>query len=146
MAKKTAAQLNAEIAEVLRKPSEETISYYMSEACPHFALALHRLKGWPLAMLVDEANYEEWGGEEYPTIAHVFVLRPDGLAVDVKGPRTIAAIKDDFFDLEEPRVARIAEGDLSSMMGDNKPLYACSLEAIDKAKHLIKQNKKIYGV
>ena len=157
---KPVAQLNREIATVLAKPalklkrrgipakahgpSQDTIQLYMSEACPHFAIALHHLTKWPLAMLVDEAAQEEWNGEEYPTIAHVFVVRPDGVAVDVKGPRSITAIKADFFDLEEPRVEKIGAGELASMMGDGKPLHACGLTELNVAKRLIQHNTAFY--
>jgi hypothetical protein len=118
----------------------------MSEGCPHFAIALHQLTGWPLSLLVDEANYEKWGNEEYPTIAHVFVTRPDGLAVDAKGPRTTDEIKRDFFDLEEPRIRRVGLTELRSMMGDNKPLYSCSLSELKDAKQLIQRKARFYGV
>ena len=124
----------------------EDIHYYMSEACPHFAIALNQLTGWRLYMLVDEANYETWGDEEYPTIAHVFVERPDGIAVDVKGPRTTDEIKDDFYDLEEPRIERVGLEELRSMMGDHRPLYACSVSELNRAKRLIQSRPRFYGV
>jgi hypothetical protein len=145
--KKSSAQLEHEINEALAKTrglSQDEIQLYMSEACPHFAIALHRLTSWPLATLVDEAAHEEWDGEEYPTIAHVFVVRPDGTAVDVKGPRSVAAIKKDFFDLEEPRVTQVSMDELASMMGDGKPLHACGLTELNAAKRLIKRHADFY--
>jgi hypothetical protein len=75
-------------------------AYYMSGGCPYFAIAAHRITKWPLAILVDEASEREFFGDrEYSTIAHVFVVSPDGDAFDVKGMRSIQAVKGEFRDL-----------------------------------------------
>lgn len=113
--------------------------YYMAGACPFFALAAHRVTGWPLAILADEAaNWESFGAEkEYPLIAHVFVVSPDGLALDVKGLRPIEDVKSDFHDLEEPVVEEVTVKELRSLMGDFRPLCRYSVRDIKEAKEAV---------
>jgi hypothetical protein len=65
----------------------------------------------------------EWGPE--PTPAHCFVIDPaTNQALDVKDRRALAEVKDDFFDLEEPRVEYVDAASLRALMGDDLPLYA----------------------
>lgn len=122
------------------KPTEDQIEYYMSEACAYFALALNKLTGYQINILIDEAHTEEWGGIEFPTIAHVFVGTPHGTAIDVKGERSIGSIKEDFYDLDEPRVIEVSPGELKrEYMGDELPLFAYRKDEVDKAEELIKE-------
>lgn len=79
---------------------ESDEAYYMSGGCPYFAIAAHRITKWPLAILVDEASeYEFSGDREYQTIAHVFVVSPEGEAFDVKGLRSVQTLKGEFLNL-----------------------------------------------
>lgn len=97
--------------------------YYMSEACAYFALALNRLHGYPLRILVD-SGIEEDG---MPTVAHVYAVDRGGNAVDIKGHRSEAEVNGDFWDLVEPATYDIAPDELErDWMGDDKPLYAPS--------------------
>lgn len=115
-------------------PEQE--DYYMSEACPYLALAFNELYGYPLRLLIDAENMEEWGGKEYPVVAHVFVENK-GSFLDIKGSRTGEEILKDFYDLEQPLIIEVSRKDLiNNWMGDNKPLYPYSSEEVNIAKTL----------
>lgn len=108
--------------------------YYMSEACAYFALALNRLHGYPLRILVDE-GIEEDG---MPTVAHVYAVDRGGNAVDIKGHRSEAEVKGEFWDLEEPATYDITPDELKrDWMGDDKPLYAPSESEVAQATAII---------
>ena len=114
------------------------IEYYMTGACPYFAIALHKLTGWPLAMLTDDAQSWESGVgvEEYPFIAHVFVVTPDEKGLDIKGPRPLPAIKAEYHDLIEPRIEIVGLSELRALMGDLKPLCRYDAREIKEAMAL----------
>lgn len=117
------------------------IEYYMSGACPYFAIASHKLTGWPLGMLIDEGReYESFGGRErYPLIAHVFVFTPDGQILDARGMRPIQQMKDEFHDLVEPVVEEISLRALRSLMGNYKPLCRFNASEVAEAKKVIQR-------
>jgi hypothetical protein len=112
------------------------VEYYMSGACPYFAIAVGKLTNWPLAMLTDEAaEWESFGtAKTYPLIAHVFLITPDGMAFDAKGVRPIQAVRDEFHDLRDPRVEEITLKDLRSLMGDFRPLCRYNAREIKEAR------------
>ena len=108
--------------------------YYMSEACAYFALALHELYGYRIRILVDE-GVEEDG---MPTVAHVYAVDPEGNAVDVKGRRSEAEVRADFYDLIEPSMYDITPGELErDWMGDDKPLHGPSPAEVEEARRII---------
>lgn len=113
--------------------------YYMEGACPFFALAAHRLTGWPIAVLTDEeAEWESFGSDkEYPLIAHVFVVTPDGMAFDAKGIRSIEDVKNDFHDLQQPTVEETSVKGLRSLMGDFRPLCRYSSRDLREAEDAV---------
>jgi hypothetical protein len=122
----------------MKRPTEQMVEYYMGGGCAYLAIALHELMGWGMVILTDEAVYESWGKrKKYPLIAHIFVHRPDGLAVDIKGPRRREDIREDFFDLEEPHTESISLDQLRSLMGDFKPLYEYSESEVAEAKRIV---------
>lgn len=117
------------------------VEYYMSGACPLFALASHEVTGWPLAMLVDEGReWESFGAERrYPFIAHVFVLTPDGDVFDAKGVRKLKELKDEFHDVLEPRIERLTQKELRALMGDFRPLCRYSTKDVKEAEKLVRK-------
>lgn len=70
---------------------EEVITYFTEGACNALAWELHKLTGWSLAILSDrpikDGNY---GG-------HAFIINSEGLAIDIKGVRTLEDIRDDWY-------------------------------------------------
>ncbi len=121
----------------------EDVEYYMSGACPHFAIAAHKLTGWPLAMLIDEGRlYQSFGArKKYPLIAHVFVFTPDNQILDIKGMRPLQQLKAEFHDLVEPVAEELSLRELRLLMGDFKPLCNYSAREVKEAAEII---KKIY--
>ena len=108
--------------------------YYMTGGCPHFALALNELFGYPLRMLVDE-GIEEDG---YPVVAHVYAVDPEGNAVDARGHRPEAEVRAGFWDLAEPATHDVTPSELRrEWMGDGMPPHAASDEELAEAKALI---------
>ena len=119
----------------------DDVEYYMRGACPYFALAVQKLTGWPLAILIDDtAEWESFGSEEtYPLIAHVFNVTPEGLAFDVKGVRQIQVIKAEYHDLQDPRVKSISIKELRKLMGDFKPLCRYNAREVKEAAGIIRK-------
>ena len=75
-----------------------------------------------MGRLGGEGEYDTWGGEEFPTVAHVYAV--DGYdAVGAKGRRSEAEVREEFYDLQEPVVHDITAEELYGYMGDEKPLY-----------------------
>jgi hypothetical protein len=52
------------------------------------ALALHQRTGFPIYAVLHHIPPEE--GEDYPDLAHAFVVTPDGLALDANGKAPIS--------------------------------------------------------
>jgi len=109
--------------------ADEYREYFMEEGCAVLALALHERTGYDLAVLFDDGSYDDWGRGSEPTPAHCFVIDPaNNQAVDGKGRRELAEIKDDFFDLSEPRIESVDVAVLRALMGDDRPMYAADAE------------------
>jgi len=113
----------------------------MRGACPYFAIALHELTGFPLAILIDrDAPWESFGAEQiYPLIAHIFVLTPEDQALDVKGVRPVEDVVAEFHDLESPAVEQISIKALRSLMGNFRPLCRYNAKEIAEAKRLARK-------
>lgn len=111
-------------------------TYYSEEACAYFAIALHRLYGYELMILVDEA-------EDPVTVAHVFTISKYPQAIDVFGKTTIAEVKSRYYDLEEPATIYLSEAELiSEFMGNDKQLFPYSDKEINEAIEIIKSDTK----
>lgn len=110
----------------LQKTDDENIRhYYLSEGCPHFALAMHRRFKHPIRMLVGTDG----------TIAHVFNSDPKtGEALDVMGRRSEKEIKDYYHDVPNSRIVHVGEEkNLKQYMGPDQPLYDHSEDEIKEA-------------
>ena len=120
----------------------EDVEYYMSGACPIFAIAIHRLTKFPLAMLVDETKpfYPSAFSEPFPTIAHVFVITPDGRALDIRGVHDFEDLKAVYHDLAEPKIVEVSLKELRSLMGGHfKPLCRYDVKEIKAAEGIAKE-------
>jgi len=125
--------------------TEEEEEYYTGEACAYFALALQGLFGYPIRMLVDEGATAEWDGEEMPYVVHVYAT-DSGDAVDIKGRRSEADMRSDFFDLVDPATYDLSSAELESeWMGDDLPLHAPSEPEVAEAKAVIMANPDIWA-
>lgn len=69
---------------------EETIAYFTEGQCHALAYELHKLTEWTIALLSDEPV----GSPDY--MGHVFIIDSDGMAIDIKGKRTLEEIKDEW--------------------------------------------------
>lgn len=119
-----------------------SIRYYMEGACPSFAIALHRLTGLPLFMLVDEAAIEKWNGEEFPVVAHVFVMTPDRSVIDASGIRHLSEVIDHYHDLADPQVHQLGLQELKKWMGEERPLCEYDPGEIQEAIQLIRRDPR----
>jgi len=68
----------------------KSLNKYRMGYCAEFAVALHRLYGWPLGVFYDTDKED---GEQYTTLAHAFVVHPSGALVDSDGLRSKALVK-----------------------------------------------------
>ena len=71
--------------------NEEIISYFWEGQCPALAWELHKLTDWTIGML----SSSPVGSPDYS--AHVFVFDSDGLAIDIKGRRSLETLKDEWY-------------------------------------------------
>lgn len=127
---------------VMSKSGRGDVEFYMGGACPIFAIALHRLTKFPLAMLIDETQpfHPSAFSEASPTIAHVFVVTPDGRALDIRGIHTLEDLKSDYPDLDEPKIENVSLKELRSLMGGHfKPLCRYDAKEIKAAERIAKE-------
>ncbi len=111
-----------------------TEKYYLEGACPYFALALHRIFGYEIKILLSNN-----------IIVHVFVYDKNaGKAIDVRGKLSEEDIKREYHDLIEPIIVCVNDTELKNLMGDDKPLCPYSLEEIMKAMAIIYKDMNIY--
>lgn len=64
---------------------ESTVNAAVGGCCHDFAIALHRMTGWPIACLWRDSMKDVFSITDEPTPLHVFCVAPDGRAVDVEG-------------------------------------------------------------
>jgi hypothetical protein len=57
----------------------EIVERYSYGECFWLACAIHRHLGWPMQAAIAEDGTMEW-------IAHAWVVRPDGIPIDIVGP------------------------------------------------------------
>lgn len=138
-ARSLAGQIRGKMGGQLGAITPEMERYYTRGACPYLAIALHERTGWPLAIMTDaDSEPESWGGlKKYPMIAHVFVITPSGLALDIRGERPIERLKEEWYDLVVPVIEELSLRELKSLMGEKRPLEVCSLEEMRKARALV---------
>lgn len=75
----------------LSAATSNDIATYCHGECHVFAVALHRLTGWPIHVVVDNDEHH-WDSEEddddfLPVVVHVLCEDPDGNLWDVRGSR-----------------------------------------------------------
>lgn len=63
---------------------EKNLDHFRYGDCAEFAIALHRLFGWPLLAFLDTVKED---GEEFTNLAHACVVHPIGQVVDCYGLR-----------------------------------------------------------
>lgn len=130
--------------------SPDTIEYYTSEGCAYFALALNKLTGLPIRMLVDEEEvYDDDSG--MPSIHHVYVFNPKtGESVDVTGVRPEVELQREWKEKHYNPLTtqRVTPEELRDeyMGDDDKPLYGYSDEEIAEAEQIIRQFSDKYGI
>lgn len=131
------------------EPTKEQINYYMSEACPYFALALHKIFNYPIAILQDNTQIETWGesnDKKLPLLAHVFCFK-DNSIIDVRGITTTEDLFKIFYDLEEPEIDwKVSQKELIGYMGPYEPFNSYDDEEINEAIDIIKGNLNKYTV
>jgi hypothetical protein len=112
------------------------VNYYMSEACPYLAIALHRKFGYQLLIIKGD------NGKSYP---HVFVAsNKSGFGIDAKGERPIKEIVDYYWDVDNKQVLKISEKDLiKNYMGDDRPFFDYSDKEISEAYDFIDLHLKV---
>lgn len=69
--------------------------FYSTGRCHHLAIALHRLHGHPICVLM-ETDERETGAFGRPIPHHVFVLDTPNTGLDVHGSRSLLEIRDQF--------------------------------------------------
>lgn len=123
--------------------TKEDITYYTSEGCAYFAIALHELFKYEIAILYDEkSNYNKF----FKTLAHVFTLK-NNVAIDVTGKQHLNKIISKYHDLIAPNIMHVTKQELiSTYMGnsDRKPLYAYDKQEIIIAKKIITEHKELF--
>jgi hypothetical protein len=69
---------------------EDVITYFTLGQCGALAYEIHKLTGWTTALLSNLPVGD-------PSLSgHVFNIDSDGMAIDIKGKRTLEAIKEDW--------------------------------------------------
>jgi hypothetical protein len=109
--------------------------YYLREACGYFALALHELFDYKLAVVKDD-----------DTVAHVFAVDEHSNAFDVLGKTSIKEIKDRYWDIPDRYVDYITPSELKeNLMGDDEhPLMPYSKEEVENAKYIVLSTQNKY--
>lgn len=129
---------------------EEFIEYYTEEGCAYFALALNKITGFPIRMLVDEEEvYDDDSG--IPSIHHVYVFDPEtGNSIDVKGIRKEDELQHEWKEKHHNPLTTytVTPYELRDYMGDDdeKPLYGYSDEEVMEADRIIRKYPNIYGL
>jgi len=109
--------------------------------CAEFAIALHRLTGWP-TIAFNEVVKED--GEEYYNLVHTVVKSPNGKYVDVRGIRTEQEIANnllatDATPLKDYKLENVSEEDLYASTEINEV-------AIEEAEFFISKHRKLLGI
>ena len=109
--------------------------------CTEFAIALHRLTGWPIVVFNEVVKEDD---EYYFNLVHVAVKSPSGKYVDVRGARTEQEIannllKTDATPLKDYKIESVSEEDLYAATEVNEV-------AIEEAEFFISKNHKLLGI
>jgi hypothetical protein len=70
---------------------EDVITYFTEGQCPALAYEIHKLTGWTIAMVSDYPAGSPW------YMGHVFVIDSDGMAIDIKGKRSIEDVQNEWY-------------------------------------------------
>lgn len=69
--------------------------FYSAGRCHHLAIALHRLTGCPIGVLM-ETSERETDAQNRPIPHHVFALDSPGIGTDICGRRSLTEIQEDI--------------------------------------------------
>lgn len=133
------------------QPDVGDLEYFTQGSCHEFAIALHRITGWPMLVCSSPEPYgSDEDGEEIDSVIHVYVVNPEtSEAYDVRGirPSDIETLKneveaiycDEIYSTDTCR----SEGEVmyyvdSEDSGD-KPLSAFKENDIEVAKEKVLQ-------
>ena len=133
-----------------RKKLEQHLDRYRYGLCAEFAVALHRLTGWPLGAFYDTEKDKE-DGTEYTGLSHAFVTHPSGKIVDCYGLRdkayvrqcceaglkTFMGVGDDHYITEQA----VSENDL-----ENESMEGIHQDIVQEATQWILKNPARYGI
>jgi len=136
---------------------EDAQDYYTSEACHYFAIALHRMFGYEIGMLVDTGEKGfSYRRERIPGVAHVFCHMPylehpdpkTADVIDVMGVRKANELTKHWFDLLEPEIYwSVPEDELIEVYtgsSDSRPLYKVTKKHIEEATAFILAHRDKY--
>lgn len=130
-------------------PPEEIVTHYTMGHCHHMALALARRTGLPLAIMWNGLDWhvepDENGDGGVKEVVHVYVDCGDGTVLDVKGRRSLQAMKEDFayYDHSICDCEPLSDERLMSLIHDSRNLVpvdegdvAEALEVVDALPEL----------
>jgi hypothetical protein len=81
----------------------ETVKYFTQGQCHALAWEIHKLTKWDLAILSDDLiNTPDYAG-------HAFIVRPNGMAVDIRGVQFMWSFRKDWPSLKHLYVFRSAK-------------------------------------
>jgi len=82
-------------------PSNATtdeIETFTTGSCHWLSVALHRLHGWPILLVLDgeEMHWQDPVEDDgIPVVIHAYAISPDGMAWDVHGARPVGDVQDE---------------------------------------------------
>jgi hypothetical protein len=98
-----------------QKAARETFKRdYMQGDCPHYAIALHRLHGWPMRGVIIRDR-----SEPGLQVMHVWAVRPDGMAVDIEGAKVEAELAAYYLDGWGGSLEELSEAEILSWYAKN---------------------------
>jgi hypothetical protein len=86
---------------------ESTVKAAVGGCCHDFAIALHRMTGWPIACLWLDTRNDGFCINDEPSPRHVFCIAPDGRAVDVEGAASFEVLKGRYLRSSETDRCRV---------------------------------------
>lgn len=127
---------------------DDATELYMTGGCGIFAIALHKVFGYPIGALLDTENIEYYDENEEPiaSVIHVFTHK-DNKIIDVKGIRSIEEMKACYWDVEGHVDWKVSEGEIrEEYSGDDKPLYPVLASDVQEAIEYIESNRAEYDI
>lgn len=81
------------------RASPGELDVYTSGSCHILAVAIHRVSGWPIHLVLDQT--ERWWEDPadpdnwIPSVAHAYCIDPSGNAWDIEGVRPLAHVPEE---------------------------------------------------